>query len=321
MSPEWLQDLLERLLRCPALALDAEKNLLSAAGILAGGVSYTCVAALGGSPGTLTGNLFISIGLSLWILCVVVAAGGVSRGVLQELRGEPKIGILEAVAYLRRRWLSLVLTPLSFLALALGGLVAQTFIAIVGAIPGIGPILYALSFILNVAFSVLVILALGVLILGFPLYPAALEVREGGVGEVVREMAALFRRRLLRILLAEGVIVAASGVAALAACAMLGAALRITVTISQPAMGERFQRLVAGLPDPLYPLFEWLAGTVPFYFVTGDGPSSYPVAGFLLGISLVSLLSAALAYPLTLLVTGGSALYASLRALEDSNHS
>lgn len=316
MTPTWPAELPDLLLRCPSIALDAERNLLSAVGILVGGVLYTCVAALGGPPGSITGNLFFSFGLAIWILCLMVAAGGVSRSVLRELDGQPPMGLAEMGTYLRGRGTRLVLVPLAFLGLAVTGVVAETFMAIVGAIPAIGPILYALSFTMSVAFSVVVTLILSVLVLGFPLYPAALGSRDAGVGEVIRELVGLVRRRLPRILVVEAALAAVCGALAFAIATLLRAALWITVTISEPAMGERFLRLVAGLPEPLIPLFESLAGPIPFYFSTGEGPAFYPVAGFLLGLSFLSLLSAAFAYPLTLLVTGGTWLYARLRALE-----
>ena len=60
------------------------------------------------------------------------------------------------------------------------------------------------------------------------------------------------------------------------------------------------------------PLFELLAGPLPSNLFAG-GVDSYPVAGLLLGLSFLALVSAAFAYPLTLLFSGGTVLYVSLR--------
>jgi hypothetical protein len=323
MPSSWPYGPWEQLLRCPALALDAEKNLVSACGIFSGGVLYTLVAAVGGPRGQgIFGNLFYFSGLSLWILCLILAAGGVSRAVLQDLGGGPRMGLPQVLSYLRHRWKTLVLIPLVFCGLALAGILAQTFMAIAGSIPAIGPVLYALSFALGVAFSLLAVLATLVHILGLPLYPAALGSQDAGVAAVIRELLELIRRRPGPILLVEGGLAVACGAAGWVIATLLRISLHLTVAISQPAMlGERFQRLVAGLPEPLAPIFEWMAGPVPIYFLGGDGPAYYPFAGFLMGMSFLALLSAAFAYPFTLLVTGGAALYVSLRSTEGSANS
>jgi hypothetical protein len=310
-------DLSEPFLRAPSLALRPELNLASGAGILAGGILYAAIAGAGGPRGEgIFGNIFFFSGLAAWILCILLAAGGVSRSVMAQLEGRPPMGVVEMASYLRRGWKRLILVPLAFCSLALAGVMAQTFLAIMGAIPGAGPILYALSFTLGAAFSVLVILALAVLVLGFPLYPAALARGDAGVAEVVRDIVGLVRRRPARIVLVEVGLALACGGAGLVIFWVLRTALRLTVTISHPAMGDRFLKLIQGLPDPLYPIFEAFAGPLPFYFATGEGPAYYPFAGFLLGISFLALLAAAFGYPLTLLVSGGTTLYAGARAPE-----
>ena len=303
-----------QLLRAPSIATDPGLNTISAVAIMAGGILFTAVAALGGSRGEgIFGNLFYFSGLSVWTLCLILAAGGISRSVLLELEGKPRMELSQVGAYLAGKWKTLTLIPLAFCGLALAGIVVQTFMAIVGAVPWIGPILYAVSFPMAVALSMLVILTTLVHILGSPLYPAALGSREAGATEVIRELFELVRLNPGRILLVEGALALLCGGLTLTIATLLRAALRLTVAISHPAMQERFLRIVAGVPEPLYPLFERLAGPFPFYFATGDAPAFYPVAGFLLGLSFLGLVAVAFAYPLTLLITGGTVLYASLR--------
>jgi hypothetical protein len=317
MTPNRPPDISEPLLKAPSLALRPELNLASGAGILVGGLLYAAIAGAGGPRGEgIFGNIFFFTGLAAWILCILLAAGGVSRSVMAQLDGQPAMGVAEMAAYLRRAWKRLILVPLAFCFLALAGVMAQTFLAIMGAIPGAGPILYALSFTLGASFSVLVILALAILVLGFPLYPAALARRDASVAEVVRDIIGLVRLQPARIILVEVGLALVCGGTALVISWVLRTALRLTVTISHPAMGDRFLKLIQGLPEPLYPLFETFAGPLPFYFATGDGPAYYPFAGFLLGISFLTLLAAAFCYPLTLLVSGGTTLYAGARSPE-----
>ena len=314
MPPRWPLDAPEQLLRCPSIALDADKNLVAAGGIFVGGILYMLVAGLGGPRGEAAfGNLFYASGLSLWILCLILAAGGVSRAVLQELQGGPRMGIVEVVAYLRTRWKDLVLIPLAFCALAVVGVLAQTFISILGLLPGVGPILYALWFAPIVAFSALTVLTTLVHVLGSPLYPAALGFEDSGVVAVIRELFDLVRRRPGRILLVEAILAVACGTAAFAIASLLRLSLQITVAISHPAMKERFLGLMAGFPESLRPLFEFLAGPLPTGLFTA-GVDSYSVAGLLLGLSFLALISASFAYPLTLLFSGGTVLYVNLRA-------
>jgi hypothetical protein len=315
MPPRWPLDAPEQLLRCPTIALDADKNLVAAGGIFSGGILYMLVAGLGGSRAEAAfGNLFYVTGLSLWILCLILAAGGVSRSVLQELQGGPRMELTEVAAYLRGRWKDLVLIPLAFCALAVVGVLAQTFMAILGLIPGVGPTLYALWFAPGVAFSALTVLTTLVHVLGSPLYPAALCFEDASVVAVIRELFGLVRRRPGRILLVEGLLAAACGVVSFAIASLLRLSLQITVAISHPAMKERFLALMAGLPESLRPLFECLAGPLPSNIFSAAGVSPYSIAGLLLGFSFLALLSAAFAYPLTLLFSGGTILYVSLRA-------
>ncbi|MEE9219900.1 MAG: hypothetical protein V3U98_12610 [Acidobacteriota bacterium] len=314
MPPRWPLDAPEQLLNCPSIALGAEKNLVAACGIFSGGVLYMLVAGLGGGRGQgVFGNLFYASGLSLWVLCLILAAGGISRAVLQELRGEPRMRLAEIAGYLRGRGKDLLLIPLAFCALAVVGVIAHTFMAILGLIPGVGPTFYALWFTLGVAFSAITVLTTLVHVLGSPLYPAALGYQEATAATVIRELFDLVRRRPGRILLVEAALAVAFSAVSLVIYALLRLSLQITVAISHPAMKERFVRLVAGLPESLQPLFECLAGPLPFALSSAGDPASYPFSGFILGLSFLALISAAFAYPLTLLFSGGTVLYVSLR--------
>lgn len=302
------------ILRAVALSFDREKLLTGGVGLFLSAFVFGTLHWLGlltGKDGAV--RVFSVLGAILASCVWVVFSGVIARMSLTQLLEDRKAGTEEIRRFLRERWTTLVGTPAAFAALSLALLAGMAVIEAMGAIPGIGPILFGALFL--AAFVLAFTAALFALVhgLGTFLYPSIVASRRGGAVSVLSELVDLVRRKGIVLLFYEAV----AGLVGLLMTVIIGAiawaGLYIVHWSAAPIMKDNFHLSLTGIPRFfrifLRPFEAWL----PLMPVPAEVAWHYDVAGFLLGFSLLWIVIATALYPFVFFNTAGSITYLILR--------
>jgi hypothetical protein len=306
---------LRDILRAVSLSFDRDKLLTGAAGLFLSAFVFGTIHWLGlltGEEGAL--RVFSVLGLILASCVWVVFSGVIARMTLMELLEGRRAGAGEIRQFLTRRWTTLVGTPVAFGGLSLALLAVMAAMQLIGAIPGVGPILFASSFLLAFLLAFTAALTALVHALGAFLYPSIVALKSGGAPSVIGEMFDLVRRRGVEVILYEAVV---GGVGVLMT-AIIGfavwAGLYIVNWSALAIMNDNFRLSLAGIPRFfrvfLMPLAAWLPA------IPDPAPVAwhYDLAGFFLGFSLLWIVIATAVYPFVFFNTAGSLTYLVLRS-------
>jgi len=293
-----------------AISWDAEKILIGGAGLFLSAFVFGNVYWLG----LLTGEraalrVFTIFGIILASCVWVLFSGLLARMILTQLLENRKATASELRQFLARRWATLVGTPVAFGGLSLLFLGLLAGLEVIGAIPGIGPIFFASSFILAFLLAFMAALTALVHALGAFLYPSIVALKGAGAMGVISEMFDLVRRRGFHIIVYE----AAAGVIGFLMTAIIGAVVWAGLYVANwsalAIMGERFAQSLAAIPRVfrvfLQPFERWL----PYVPAHAEVAWHYDLSGFLLGFSLLWIVIATAVYPFVFLNTAGSITY------------
>ncbi|HXI03219.1 MAG TPA: hypothetical protein VNI57_08570 [Candidatus Saccharimonadales bacterium] len=305
---------LRDLLSAVTLSFDRKKLLTGAAGLFLSAFVFGTVRWLGlltGEEGAI--RVFSILGLILASCVWVVFSGVIAKMSLVELLERRPAGTEEIRRFLAERWTTLVGTPVAFGALSLALLAVMAAIQLVGKIPGLGPIIFASSFLL--AFTLAFGAALTALVhaMGAFLYPSIVALRGGGAVGVVTEMFDLVRKHGVLIVIYEAV----AGLLGLVMTTLIGivvwAGLYIVNWSALAIMNEKFRLSLAGIPSffrvflrPFQPWLPLIPGPLPVAW-------HYDLSGFLLGFSLLWIVIATAVYPFVFFNAAGSITYLILR--------
>ncbi len=302
------------LLRAVGLSFDAEKLLTGGAGLFLSAFVFGTIHWLGlltGEEGAI--RVFSILGLLLASCVWVVFSGVIARMSLTQLLEDRKAHSAEIQLFLAERWTTLVGTPVAFAGLSLALLAVMAAMQLVGAIPGLGPIVFAASFLL--AFLLAFSAALVALIhaLGTFLYPSVVALEGRGAAGVLSELFDLVRRKGIHLLICEAVVALVGFLMTGIVGVVVWAGLYIVNWSAAAIMGENFHLSLTGIPRFfrvfLRPFQAWLP------LIPDPGPVAwhYDLAGFMLGFSLLWIVIATAVYPFVFFNTAGSITYLILR--------
>jgi len=246
--------------------------------------------------------------------CVwVLFAGIISKMSLTQLMEGRKAGAAEIRRFLVERWSTLVGTPVAFGALGLLFLGVMALIELVGAVPGIGPIVFAAAFPLVFFLAFMAALTALVHTLGTFRYPSIIALRGAGPVGVLVEMFDLVRRKGFILLMYE----ALAGLVGLVMTGVIGsvvwAGLYIANWTALAVMKEKFEQSLEAIPEFFHVFLRPIERWLPYVPEQVEVAWHYDLSGLLLGISLLCILVGTAVYPFVFFNAAGSVTYLILR--------
>jgi len=299
------------------VSLDRRKLLVAFAGLLAAALAFFVFASLGnviGSEIVRTILRYLGAGLAYLILaftCFVLA-----RMVQFQARtGGVRAGIFDTVAYCAGRLSALCLTPGGAV---LAALVAVGLIGLLAALGRLVPTVFAFFFLVEFALGVVAVVAGLLLTWGLFLYPAILAVEETDEHDTIKRCFRLYHEHGLPLAGYEAVALVVTWVAAAVPGLVAVLGLVGVAGVARPIMGDALAHSVARVPQVLSQITDtWLtavtgglsSGLEDLFGATaarGSGGVMYGFCGAFLGISLLILVAATLAYALVFFVAAGT---------------
>jgi len=306
--------------RAIPVSFDVEKLFTGAAGLLLAAFAIGLAHWLGLKTGEVAAHRIFTIVGAIVASCIwVVFAGIITRMSLTHLIEGRRARADEIRRFLVERWTALVGTPVAFGLLGLVFLGFMALIELVGALPGVGPIVFSASFLLVFLLAFMAALTGVVHSLGTFLYPSIIALRGTGALGVLVEMFQLVRRKGFTLLLYEAVV----GVVGAAIGLVLGSIVWIGLYIANwsalAVMDTKFEQSLAGIPEFfrlfIRPIERWL----PYVPEQIEVAWHYDLSGLLLGFSLLCILVATAVYPFVFFNTAGSITYLILRGDRDTS--
>ena len=259
-------------------------------------------------------RVFAVLGGILAICICVLTSGLIARMVTTQLIENRKAGAAELRQFARDRWSALLGIPLGFGGIALLALGLEALLALVGSIPGIGPIVFSASFVPAFLLSLTAVLTASVHMVGAFLYPTIVAIRGVGAMGAILEVVELARRKPLYILLYEMVMAV---VGALMTCIIgmaVWASLNISIWLAGSIMQEKFEQTLSALPGFFRIFVRPFSKVLPLAAEEAEVAWHYDASGILLGFSLLIVVVFTLVYPFVFFTSAGSITYLILRA-------
>ncbi|HEY3176300.1 MAG TPA: hypothetical protein VGK94_11155 [Candidatus Polarisedimenticolia bacterium] len=296
------------------LSFDLEKLGTGALGLTAAALAYGAFDWLGARTGERAAHrIFAALGALLATCLCVLFSGLIARMVTTQLLEERRAGAAEIREFLRRRWSTLIGIPLAFGGFALLMLGLEAMLALVGAIPGVGPLVYSSSFLLAFSLSLTAVLTVAVHMIGAFFYPAIVAIRGVGAVGAILEVIELARRKPLYVIIYEGVMGAVGAVMTFIIGAAVWASLNLTVFLGGAIMGDAFTQTSSQVPDFFRVFLRPFARLLPLQAEQVEAAWHYDLSGILLGGSLMVVVVLALVYPFVFFTSAGSIAYLILR--------
>jgi hypothetical protein len=305
--------------RAIPVSFDPRTLFTGAAGLFLSAIAYGLAHWLGLKTGERAAYRVFAVLGAIAASCIwVLFAGIIARMSLTQLLERRRARADEVRRFILERGIALVGTPVAFGILGLAFLGFMALIELIGAVPGVGPIVFGASFILVFFLAFMATLTVVVHTLGTFLYPSIIALKGAGALGVLMEMFQLVRRRGFTLLLYEAIV----GVAGLVMTAVLGAVVWAGLYVANwsalAVMGSKFEQSLAAIPEFfrvfLRPFERWL----PYVPEQLEVPWHYDLSGLLLGVSLLCIIVATAVYPFVLFNTAGSITYLILKNDRDA---
>ncbi|MFQ5700871.1 MAG: hypothetical protein ACE5HU_03400 [Acidobacteriota bacterium] len=296
------------------VAFDTQKLTVGAAGLMAACIAYGMFSWLGDRTGEKAAHrVFTVLGAILATCICVLFSGLVARMTTVQLLENRRVGAAEMRQFTRERWVTLMGIPLTFGGITILLLTAEAMISMVGAIPGVGPIIFSASFLLIFLMSLVIVVIAAVHMVGAFLYPTIVAIRgTGAVGAMV-EIVKLARNEPLLLLLYELIVAAVGTLMAFILGLVVWASVSLSTAAAGAIMGDRLDRIFAAIPSFFRIFLHPLRGMLPLSSTGAAVAWHYDLAGTLLGSSLLVLFVLTLAYPFVFFTSAGSITYLILR--------
>ncbi len=296
------------------IAFDPRKLSTAALGLGAACLTYGLFAWLGALTGEKSAHrVFTLLGAILATCICVLFSGLIARMATTQLVEGRRAGAAELRQFIRDRWTTLLGIPLAFGGIALTMLAIEAMMALVGSVPGIGPIVFSASFLLAVFLSLTAVMAVAVHMVGAFLYPSIVALRGVGAIGAMIEVVELARRKPLHIIVYEAIVVAVGFLMTLLIGAAAWASLRLTTWAASSIMGDRWEQTVVAIPGFFRVLLRPFSRMLPMYTEPIGSAWHYDLSGFLLGASFVVVVVLTLVYPFVFFTSAGSITYLILR--------
>ncbi len=300
--------------RAVQISFDLQKLGVGAAGLTAAAIAYGMFSWLGDQTGEKAAHRVFTVLGGIFASCFcVLTAGLVARMSTVQLLENRRAGAAEMREFARERWGTLLGIPLAFGGVTVLMLMMQAMLSMVGAIPGVGPIIYSASFLMAFAMSLVVVIVTALHLLGFFLYPSIVAIRGGGAVAAMLEVIELARRQPLMLLMYEGVVAVVGCLMTLITGSVVWASVRLTNATAEGILGERFATLQAAIPSFFRIFLRPLRTVLPLQGIPEGIPWHYDLGGILLGFSLLVLVILTLTYPFVFFTSAGSITYLILR--------
>jgi len=261
--------------------------------------------------------VFTVLGGILAICICMLFSGLIAKMVTTQLLEGRRARAAEVTQFAREKWATLIGIPLAFGGVALLALGLEAMIALVGAIPGVGPIVFSASFLMVFTLSLIAVLTALLHMVGAFLYPTIVAVRGVGAVGAILEVIELARRKPLYILMYEAVVAAVGALMTLIIGLVVWASLSLTVFSAGAIMQEKFDQSLAALPDFFKVFLRPFSKVVPFSPERFETAWHYDLSGLLMGISLLVVVVLTLVYPFVFFTSAGSITYLILRTEPD----
>lgn len=296
------------------VAFDLQKLSTGALGLLAASICYGLFSWLGDQTGEKAAHRVFTVlgGILATCLCVVFS-GLIAKMTTVQLLENRRVGAGEMRGFFRDRGVTLVAIPVAFGGIAVLMLLGEAMLSMVGAIPGVGPIIFSASFLMAFAMSLVTVLIAFVHMVGAFLYPTIVSLRSGGAVGAILEVVELARRQPLRLLLYEAVVGAVGTLMTLIIGGVVWASVHLSNLTASAIMGEKFDKIQAAVPGFFRIFLRPLRGVLPLDPWAGDLAWHYHLSGIFLGSSLLVLFVLTLVYPFVFFTAAGSITYMILR--------
>ena len=153
--------------------------------------------------GDLAGQILNIIGNIVMVIILLLTAGGVSKMIKADLLGEGPVSNAEALSFMRKNALAILLSPFLLLLFVAAVLGVEALCAYVGYIPFVGPIILALFtipvVIINVVLAIL-------FIVGIKLVPSIVAVEESRTFETMKLAFQVCRVEPLKVAFYAGIL-------------------------------------------------------------------------------------------------------------------
>jgi hypothetical protein len=256
-------------------------------------------------------NTFSVVGGVGFIVLLLLTAGVLARIVVVRILEGRRSTTEEIRDYVTRRAWTLLAIPACFAGIVLAALGGVGTLEVIGRLPGLGPIIFGATFTLAFLLSLAAVVAFILHTLGGLLYPAMLATRTEGAMAAVGELLKLARQKGAHLLVYSLAILAAGTLSTLVIASVVSLALAITASSAHSLMGEKFGWILSGLPSFFRPYLD-VFGAAVGPVATADVPWHFDLGGILVGLSLLSIFAATLAYPFVLIHSAGTLAYFAL---------
>jgi len=268
--------------------------------------------------GALTGEksahrVFTLLGAIVATCICVLFSGLIARMATTQLTEGRRAGAAELRQFVRERWGTLLGIPLAFGGIALTVLAVEAMMALVGSIPGVGPIVFSASFLLAVFLSLTAVMTAAVHTVGAFLYPSIVALRGVGAIGAMLEIIELARRKPLHIIVYEAIVTAVGLLMTLLIGAAAWASLRLTTWAASSIMGDKWEQTVLAMPGFFRVLLKPFGRIIELRAEEIGVAWHYDLSGFLLGASLLVVVVLTLVYPFVFFTSAGSITYLILR--------
>ncbi len=258
-------------------------------------------------------RVFAVLGAILAICICVLTSGLIARMVTTQLIEGRKAGAGELRQFARDRWSALLGIPLGFGGIALLALGVEALLSLVGSIPGIGPIVFAASFVPAFLLSLTAVLTASVHMIGAFLYPTIVAIRGVGAMGAILEVVELARRKPLYILIYEMVMTVVGAIMTFIIGMAVWASLNLTIWLAGSIMQEKFEQTLSALPGFFRIFVRPFSKVLPLAAEEAEVAWHYDASGALLGFSLLIVVVLTLVYPFVFFTSAGSITYLILR--------
>lgn len=296
------------------VAFDLQKLGIATLGLTASALAYGSFHWLGAQTGERAAHRAFAVLGAILATCIAVFVSGlIARMATSQIIEGRRLGIGEVIRFARQRWTTLMGIPLAFGGIALLMLGFEAMLALVGSIPGVGPIVWSASFILAFSLSLVAVLTAVIHMVGAFLYPSIVAIRGVGAVAAILDVVELARRKPLYMIFYESVVFAVGALMTLLLGAVVWASLNVTVYMGGAIMGDKFDQSLASLPEFFQVFLKPFAKILPMTAEELELAWHYDLSGILLGVSLLVVVVLTVVYPFVFFTSAGSIVYLILR--------
>lgn len=278
-------------------------------------------------PSLIASIIYFS-GIIIWIMAILYACTGVARLTIQQLKGNDSYSVSDAQKFTKEYRVPVIMSSVSVVIIALFFVAIATIFGLLGKIPLLGEILFALLYVVYFFGAVFTIYTLIVFVVTLIYSPAIVATMEEDTMGTVFQSYSITWSQPWRIIVYNSVLLPVLGIGVYVLKLTLIAAYKFINLIfgADWLMGEKVQNVVAWASDLVLPnitffsnyqnLFAFASKENPIFPTLQDGvalPISEYFAGTLLAMVFFILLVILLSYGLSIFAVGQTLIFTVLK--------